>query len=174
MKMFKRLRLKSAKSRLVEERLYEMVADEIEAGSIRKGLWAKATAKSNGSESQTKSKYLELRVESLKDEFHVVQSILEPENHVVQSKPEPEKANSDLTEVKKSSNEKESSGGKGDPIYVGFFSILFSLAVSGFSVPLIMLEFDFDFPKDWYPYLLIASTIFLTRFTWKYWERLLK
>ena len=77
--MFKRLMLNSAKSRLVEERLYEMVMDELESGNIRKGIWAKAVAKSNGNDSQAKSKYLELRVESLKDEAQVIQSIIDTE-----------------------------------------------------------------------------------------------
>lgn len=81
MLMFKRLRLNSAKSRLVEERLYEMVMDELETGNIRKGIWAKAVAKSNGNDNQAKSKYLELRVESLKDEAHVIQSILDSKDY---------------------------------------------------------------------------------------------
>jgi hypothetical protein len=79
--MFKRLRLNSAKSRLVEERLYEMVMDELETGNMRRGIWAKAVAKSNGNDNQARSKYLELRVESLKDEAHVIQSILESEEN---------------------------------------------------------------------------------------------
>lgn len=75
--MFKRLRLNSAKSRLIEEKLYELVLDELESGDICRGIWAKAVAKSNGNDSQANSKYLELRVESLKDKAHVIQSILD-------------------------------------------------------------------------------------------------
>jgi len=88
MLMFKRLKLNSAKSRLVEERLYEMVMDELESGNVRKGIWGKAVAKSNGNDNQAKSKYLELRVESLKDEAHVIKSILDTD--VVKSEPKPD------------------------------------------------------------------------------------
>jgi len=89
MLMFKTLKLNSAKSRLVEERLYEMVMDELESGNIRKGIWGKALAASNGNDNQAKSKYLELRVESLKDEAHVIQSILDSAPDVIEEK-EPE------------------------------------------------------------------------------------
>ncbi len=75
--MLKRLRLNSAKSRLIEEKLYELVLDELEGGDICRGIWAKAVAKSNGNDSQANSKYIELRVESLKDKAHVIQSILD-------------------------------------------------------------------------------------------------
>ena len=82
--MFKSLKLNSAKSRLVEERLYEIVMDELESGNVRKGIWGKALAKSNGNDNQARSNYLELRVESLKDEAHVIQSILEAEPDVIE------------------------------------------------------------------------------------------
>jgi hypothetical protein len=103
--MFKRLRLNSAKSRLVEERLYEMVMDELETGNIRRGIWAKAVAKSNGNDNQARSKYLELRVESLKDEAHVIQSILEseenkPKHDLVKPKPDLVEPKPDLVEPK--------------------------------------------------------------------------
>jgi hypothetical protein len=103
--MFKRLRLNSAKSRLVEERLYEMVMDELETGNIRRGIWAKAVAKSNGNDNQARSKYLELRVESLKDEAHVIQSILESEENkpkpdLVEPKPDLVEPKPDLVEPK--------------------------------------------------------------------------
>jgi hypothetical protein len=92
--MFKRLRLNSAKSRLVEERLYEMVMDELDTGNIRRGIWAKAVAKSNGNDNQARSKYLELRVESLKDEAHVIESILKSEeNKPDVIEPEPDSSN---------------------------------------------------------------------------------
>lgn len=89
--MFKKLKLNSAKARLVEERLYEMVMDELDSGNIRKGIWGKSLATSNGNDNQARSKYLELRVESLKDEAHVIQSILNTEPDIIEDiKPEPE------------------------------------------------------------------------------------
>lgn len=61
-------KVKNKLGALEEEKLYAHVMDELDDGVLRKGLWGKALAKSNGSESQAKSKYLELRVESLKGE----------------------------------------------------------------------------------------------------------
>ncbi|MEH6628772.1 MAG: hypothetical protein V7739_20210 [Motiliproteus sp.] len=79
--MFKRFKFNSAMSRLGEERLYEIVMDELSSGNMRKGLWAKALAKSNGNHEQAKSKYIEFRVESLKDEAHVIRPILDSVEH---------------------------------------------------------------------------------------------
>lgn len=61
-------KVKNKLGALEEEKLYAHAMDELDGGVLRKGLWGKALAKSNGSESQAKSKYLELRVESLKGE----------------------------------------------------------------------------------------------------------
>ena len=65
------LKLNSAKSRLFEERIYELVSKEIESGQKRAGLWAKALATSDGSEERAKSKYIKLRVQSMKDELEL-------------------------------------------------------------------------------------------------------
>tara|TARA_B100000989_G_C19452986_1_gene432644 strand:- start:226 stop:672 length:447 start_codon:yes stop_codon:yes gene_type:complete len=65
------LKLNSAKSRLFEERIYELVSKEIESGQKRVGLWAKALATSDGSEERAKSKYIKLRVQSMKDELEL-------------------------------------------------------------------------------------------------------
>ena len=53
-----------------EEKLYELAMDELANGSFRKGIWAKAVAKSNGNNNQAQSIYIELRVESLKCDAH--------------------------------------------------------------------------------------------------------
>ena len=70
--MFEKLKdlnkLNSAKSRLLEEKLYELVSKEIESGQKRAGLWAKAIAISDGDEEKTKAEYIKLRVQSVKDE----------------------------------------------------------------------------------------------------------
>jgi hypothetical protein len=82
---------KVKKENLVEETLYEQALNELDNGDECRGIWAKALAKSNGSDSHARSKYLELRVEFLKDEAHVIQS-----NFVS------EESNPDLIEVEKS------------------------------------------------------------------------
>jgi hypothetical protein len=57
-----------AEKRLNEEELYAAVAIEIGKGVKREGIWAKAFAKSKGDENLTKAYYIELRVQSLRDE----------------------------------------------------------------------------------------------------------
>lgn len=150
--MFKRLRLNSAKSRLVDERLYELVMDELESGKIRRGVWAKALAKSNGSESQAQSKYLELRVESLKDEAHVVQSIQESD-----------KANPDLIEVKKCSNEKGLFGKLWDLLKCGTYTIILTFLV-------LTICLTIGLPKG----LVVGLTIGTIPFTWGFFSELVR
>ena len=58
-----------AESRLEEELMYKHAFREMNAGLIREGLYAKALAKNSGNEEQTKSLYLDYRVQSIKDEL---------------------------------------------------------------------------------------------------------
>jgi hypothetical protein len=71
--LFSKFRKKSAVTRLSEERLYKFVLDEINIGDIRDGLWAKALAFSDGNEGKTESLYIQYRVQSIKDEFEVLE-----------------------------------------------------------------------------------------------------
>lgn len=73
--MFKRLRLASATKRLLEEKLYEKVLQELAQGHRRDGLWARALAKSNGIEGKAKGLYIQYRVQSIKDEAEVFNAI---------------------------------------------------------------------------------------------------
>jgi hypothetical protein len=59
----------NAATRLQEEMLYEVVAEEVDNKVRRPGLWAKAFAMSNGDENAAKAKYILLRVQSLRDEI---------------------------------------------------------------------------------------------------------
>ncbi len=68
MSFLKNLFIASASARLVEEQLYEYVAKEINADIRRDGLWVKAVEKSLGDEAKAKALYIQLRVQSLKDE----------------------------------------------------------------------------------------------------------
>lgn len=58
-----------ATTRLSEEALYEQVAQEIEDGKKRPGLWLKAKSESNGDEAKAESIYIQLRVQSIVDEM---------------------------------------------------------------------------------------------------------
>lgn len=73
--MFESIKNNSAKSRIIEEQLYEQVANELDQGAVRKGLWAKALAHSGGSEQTTKALYMKYRVQSIKDELRVTVEI---------------------------------------------------------------------------------------------------
>ena len=66
--MFKSNSIKNALNREIEEKLFEQAYAEIEAGIVRKGLMAKALAKSNGDVEKADALYLNLRVQSLIDE----------------------------------------------------------------------------------------------------------
>lgn len=57
--------------RLLEEKLYEEVAQDLDRGKRREGIWAKALANSNGSESQAQSLYIKYHVQALKDELQL-------------------------------------------------------------------------------------------------------
>ena len=71
--MFNKNNINSAKGRLLEETIYEQVAEEIQGGNKRMGLWAKSLSTADGNEELAKAKYIELRVQSIKDEFMVAQ-----------------------------------------------------------------------------------------------------
>ena len=77
--MFDKFRLNSAKARLLEEKVYEQVVQELAQGFRRDGLWAKAMAEGNGSEERAKSIYIKLRVQSIKDEMEVNVDIIKTE-----------------------------------------------------------------------------------------------
>ncbi|MCB9820599.1 hypothetical protein H6790_01495 [Candidatus Nomurabacteria bacterium] len=52
-----------------DENLYEIALEEIEQDKKIKGIWAKAVSMSDGYDKKTESKYIELRVNSLKNEI---------------------------------------------------------------------------------------------------------
>lgn len=63
---------KGSKKRIIEEWVYECVAEELEMGEIRKGLWTKARGLSEGDANKCESIYIQLRAESIVDEAKVV------------------------------------------------------------------------------------------------------
>ena len=58
-----------------EQALYALVVDEIANDGVVPGLWAMAIAKSGGDESKAKAKYLELRVDLLREELAVSEEV---------------------------------------------------------------------------------------------------
>ena len=72
MNLFDKLRgqfFESPQSRLNELVLYEFVAEELSQGIEHKGLFAKALAEKKGDEQEAKGRYIELRVQMLKDQI---------------------------------------------------------------------------------------------------------
>lgn len=58
---------KSAEDRILEEKIYEEVAQEIAEGKLKAGLWAKALAQTDGDEQQARSTYIRLRFQNIID-----------------------------------------------------------------------------------------------------------
>jgi len=71
MGLFDKFKTSTAIDRLSEEKLYEQVAQELKAGKKREGVWVKAMAKSSGDLNKAESLYIELRVQTLKDESEI-------------------------------------------------------------------------------------------------------
>lgn len=71
MEWFNQLKSKAALGRVAEEKLYEDAYEELDSGRRRPGLWAKAIARSGGSEEKAKSLYIELLVQKYRDETHL-------------------------------------------------------------------------------------------------------
>ena len=63
--------MQSSGSRVIEEHLYEIIGEEIEGKNMRKGLWIKAFAQAKGDESLAQVAYINLRLQSLKDELEI-------------------------------------------------------------------------------------------------------
>ena len=64
---------KSTIERIAEEKLYEIVVEEMKRNEKREGLWAKAIVEANGDRESAQAVYIKLRVQALKDEIEVAQ-----------------------------------------------------------------------------------------------------
>ena len=67
-------KLNDAAKRLMEEQLYEVVADEIKNRQIREGLMAKALAETAGNMEQAQALYIQYRVQSIIDESNLAKA----------------------------------------------------------------------------------------------------
>lgn len=50
---------------IVEARLYEQIAQELEANTVDKGVWTKAYAQAEGDDKQTRAFYIKARLSRL-------------------------------------------------------------------------------------------------------------
>lgn len=69
MGLIESIRAQGVSSRITEEMLYAEALREIEQGVRRDGLWAKALSRTKMNQNEAHALYLELRVQSLKDEI---------------------------------------------------------------------------------------------------------
>jgi hypothetical protein len=84
MGIFDKFKTSTAIDRLLEEKLYEQVAQELKAGKKREGIWVKAMAKSGGDLNKAEALYIELRVQAIRDEILATQKTSEYLNQVEQ------------------------------------------------------------------------------------------
>jgi DNA recombination-dependent growth factor C len=70
---------RKSKKRIIEERIYEMVAEELQCGEKRIGLWTKALGQAEGDHAKAEGIYINLRAESMIDEAKVVDEVLSSE-----------------------------------------------------------------------------------------------
>ena len=75
MKLFKSAIEKHTDSE-IEEQIFEQVANEINSGEIRSGLWTKAFSESNGDPDRTKARYIFLRANSIVKEIAAQHQLL--------------------------------------------------------------------------------------------------
>jgi len=75
MSLFQKLKSKAVINRKHEENLYASVASEMAEGIRNSALWLKALEAANGNSEKQISEYIKLRVQSLKDDIHIVNSI---------------------------------------------------------------------------------------------------
>ncbi|HQI03845.1 MAG TPA: hypothetical protein PL195_01140 [bacterium] len=69
MSIFKHIREIKRNKRLFDEKVYEMVLDEIAQDQKQPGLWAKAIADSSGNMDKAKSLYIKYRAEAIKQDI---------------------------------------------------------------------------------------------------------
>ena len=53
------------RGKMLEEEIYRLIAEEIETGSINKGLWTKAFSEADGEDNKTKALYIKYRFDQL-------------------------------------------------------------------------------------------------------------
>jgi len=69
--MFDRIRKANLASRVIDEKLYDIIATEMKDGVIQEGLWLQAIAKARGSEERATGDYITLKMQSLRDEIEI-------------------------------------------------------------------------------------------------------
>jgi len=66
--------MEEIQSRQFEEYVFEMVANEIQSGIKKTGLWAKAISEANGNENTARGLYIKYRAQSMIDEAYIAEN----------------------------------------------------------------------------------------------------
>lgn len=77
MGLFDNFKKETRNLRISENIIYEQVADELNKGIKKEGLWLKAIENSNGLEHKVKPLYIKYRVSSIKDEIQYQDDVAE-------------------------------------------------------------------------------------------------
>jgi hypothetical protein len=75
MSLFHKFKSKAVINRKNEESLYALVASEMAEGIRNSALWLRALEEANGNSEKQISEYIKLRVQSLKDDIHIINNI---------------------------------------------------------------------------------------------------
>jgi len=84
MSLFHKFKSQGVINRKNEETLYAKVASEMADGVRNSALWLKALEMADGNSEKQISEYIKLRVQSLKDDIHIVNSVLINEPHAIE------------------------------------------------------------------------------------------
>lgn len=117
--------LSDAQARLMEEKLFEQVADELSRGERRNGLWLKALSMSDGSEVRASSLYIQLRIQSILDEGKI--------EHHLSTANKYSKTNTNIDYTQKGWGDKESEAGLGISIFLVSVVVVVAVNCSFFS-----------------------------------------
>ncbi len=127
MSIFKHIREIKRNKRLFDEKVYEMVLDEIAQDQKQPGLWAKAIADSSGNMDKAKSLYIKYRAEAIKQDIDFLKdNELKTERNETQPKTETKPPNNP-----ENSNQTATSKPEGDDLASGC-ALLFYISIAIF------------------------------------------
>lgn len=78
MSIFSRNKPSKIAQRKIDEHLYAIVAEEMESGIRKNGLWLKALELADGNKEKQVSEYIKLRVQSLIDDMYIDDNYASP------------------------------------------------------------------------------------------------
>lgn len=123
----------SSEERQAENKLYELVATEIERGEMSKGVWAKAISQSETGEAGAKRLYIKLRVQELTDELELEARAQEDRKRAAleeaRKKAEEEKAKAKEADRQRKIEEASKPIDREEAVFLGIAGASFVLAV---------------------------------------------